>query len=132
MRATLYTSPSLEGIAQSNDEPPFAIDMDVFKGYAFYGNIRQKQKLSIAIIAVGTPSFGYLVDATTDTVNGDNELTVTSTADIRVGMRVIGTGIPANTYVSAITSATTFLVVGGREVIFCDSLFGIFVGACEN
>ncbi len=43
MRATLYTSPSQEGIANANLQPPFALDMDVFKGSAFYANVRQKQ-----------------------------------------------------------------------------------------
>lgn len=59
MRATLYTSPSQEGIANANTQPPFAVDMDVFKNCAFYANIRQKQTLSIALISVVSPSLGY-------------------------------------------------------------------------
>lgn len=59
MRATLYTSPSQEGIANANVQPPFAVDMDVFKNCAFYANIRQKQSMSLALISVGSPSFGY-------------------------------------------------------------------------
>lgn len=108
MRATLYTSPSLEGIAQANNEPPYAVDMDIFKGYAFYGNIKQKQSLSIAIISVDLPSFGYYVDASVGTTSGDPNLTtIASTANLRVGMRVVGTGIPSNTYIKTITSGTT-------------------------
>lgn len=108
MRATLYTSPSLEGIAQANDEPPFAIDMDIFKGYAFYGNIRQKQRLTVAIISVGTPSFGYYTDATVGTTNlSPNLTTIASTTNLRVGMRVIGSGIPSDTYIKSILSGTS-------------------------
>ena len=108
MRTTLYTSPSQQGIANSNDPPPFAIDMDIYKNSAFYANVRQKQTLSIALISVESPSLGYITDASVDTTSGDDTLTsITSTADIRVGMRVIGTGIPVDTYVVAILSGTS-------------------------
>lgn len=69
MRTTLYTSPSLEGIANANDEPPFALDMDIFKGSAFYANITQKQRLFLALISVESPSLGYLIH-NGDTVSG--------------------------------------------------------------
>jgi hypothetical protein len=106
MRTTLYTSPSLEGIANQNDEPPFALDMDIFKGSAFYANITQKQRLSLALISVDSPSLGYLVDASVDTVSGDATLvSITSTADLRVGMRIIGAGIPTDTRIKSITNA---------------------------
>lgn len=59
MRATLYTSPSQEGIANANIQPPFAVDMDVFKNCAFYANIKQKQTLSLALISVVSPSLGF-------------------------------------------------------------------------
>lgn len=108
MRTTLYTSPSLEGIAGSNDEPPFALDMDIFKGSAFYANVKQKQRLSIALISVEFPSLGYYVDGTTDTTNASPTLTgIASTADLRVGMRVVGTGIPVNTRILAIAGANS-------------------------
>jgi hypothetical protein len=108
MRATLYTSPSQEGIAQANYQPPFAVDMDVFKNYAFYANVRQKQKLTLAVIAVDLPALGYYVDATTDTTNGSPTLTaIASTADLHIGMRCVGTGIPADTYIIAIPGANS-------------------------
>lgn len=111
MRAFLYTSPSQEGIANSNDEPPYALDMDIFKGSAFYANVRQKQRLSIALISVGTPSLGYFVDATVGTSAGTGNLsTISSTAALRVGMRVIGSGIPVNAKITAITSGTTVTI----------------------
>lgn len=108
MRTTLYTSPSLEGIINANDEPPFALDMDIFKGSAFYANIKQKQRLSLALISVESPSLGYFVDGSVDTTNLSPTLTnISSTADLRVGMRVVGTGIPANTTILAIAGPTS-------------------------
>lgn len=108
MRATLYTSPSLEGIANANNEPPFALDMDIFKGSAFYANIRQKQRLSVALISVEYPSLGFYVDATTGTTNGSPTLTtIASTADLRIGMRIIGAGVPTDTYILAIPGANS-------------------------
>jgi hypothetical protein len=53
MGASLYTSQSQEGISESNDEPPFAKDMCLFKGYMFYLNVKTKQRLSIKLISVG-------------------------------------------------------------------------------
>ncbi len=107
MRATLYTSPSQEGIENANYEPPFAIDMDVFKGCAFYANIRQRQALTIALISVEFPSLGYFVDASVGTTNLSPILTgISSTADLRVGMRCVGSGIPANAKILTIDSPT--------------------------
>jgi len=108
MRTTLYTSPSLEGIRNANYEPPFAKDMDVFKTSAFYANVTQKQSLSLAIISVNSPSLGYYTDATTGTNSGTPDLTtILSTTDLRIGMRIVGTGVPTNTFITAIPSATT-------------------------
>lgn len=106
MRTTLYTSPSLEGIANANDEPPFALDMDIFKGSAFYANVRQKQRLSLALISVDSPSLGF-VALTGDMTLGDEEITgLSTTGDLRIGMRVVGTGIDADSRILSIDSAT--------------------------
>lgn len=94
MRATLYTSPSQEGIANANYEPPFALDMDIFKGSAFYANTRQKQRLSLALISIGSPSFGYVDDVGITITSGSPILGVTDSSILRVGMRIVGTGIP--------------------------------------
>ena len=47
-------------------------------------------------------------DATCDTTSGDATVTMDSTALLKVGMRVSGTGMPALATVSSITNATTF------------------------
>lgn len=41
--ATLYTSPSQEGIANSNTPPPLCTDMTLYRQYVFFGNTSQKQ-----------------------------------------------------------------------------------------
>lgn len=105
MRTTLYTSPSVEGIANANTEPPLALDMDVFKGSAFYANIRQKQTLSLAMISVESPSLGYVVDAAVDTHTNFILDSITDTSDLRVGMRAVGTGIAADSVIVSIDSA---------------------------
>lgn len=106
MRATLYTAPSQEGIVNANLEPPFAKDMDIFKGSAFYANIKQKQTLAVALISVGSPSLGYLTLAG-DTTNGNAVVDgISSTTEIHVGMRVIGSGIQADTVVESVDSGT--------------------------
>lgn len=104
-RAALYTNPSQEGIANQNSPPPFAVDMDVFKNCAFYANIKQKQSLSLAIIAVSSPALGFApisgdLIATSVVVTG-----IASTSDLRAGMRVIGAGIAANTTITSIDSS---------------------------
>ena len=55
--AALYTNPTQEGILQSNDEPPCAIDICTFKNMTFYANTKSKQNIYITLIAVSsTPS----------------------------------------------------------------------------
>lgn len=106
MRTTLYTSPSLEGIANANNEPPFAFDMDIFKGCAFYANIKQKQRLTLALISVDSPSLGY-VSETGDTTNTSPIIVnIGDTSNMRVGMRVVGVGIPSTALILSIDSPT--------------------------
>jgi hypothetical protein len=106
MRTTLYTSPSLEGIANANNEPPFATDMDIFKGCAFYANIKQKQRLTLAVISVDSPSLGFISE-TGDTTSGSAVVVnIGDTSDMRKGMRVVGAGIPTATLILSIDSPT--------------------------
>lgn len=51
--ATLYTSPSQEGIGGNNEPPPFCLDFCEFRGYTFYANTASKQQLFLTIIAIG-------------------------------------------------------------------------------
>lgn len=60
--ATLYTSPSQQGILQSNDQPPMCRDMATFKNHMFYVNTISKHRFFLTIVSVsGT---GLVVDDT--------------------------------------------------------------------
>ena len=50
--ATLYTSPSQQGILQANEAPPLCKDVAFFKDVAMYANTKSKQRLTITLISV--------------------------------------------------------------------------------
>lgn len=52
--ATLYTSPSQQGILQANEQPVYATDFTEYKGYVFYSNVRTKNRLFLTVLAAGT------------------------------------------------------------------------------
>jgi hypothetical protein len=51
--ATLYTSPSQQGIEQANDRPPLAKDVTLFKNTMLYANTVGRQRLYITLISIG-------------------------------------------------------------------------------
>lgn len=65
--AYLYTNANQEGISESNDVPPWALDIAEFKGFTFFGNIKTKHYLNLSLLAV---SGSGLVANDTITVNG--------------------------------------------------------------
>ena len=67
--AFLYTSPTQEGILQSNDEPPFSVDLCTYKNMTFYANTKGRQNFFLTLIsATGTAPGLALGD--TITING--------------------------------------------------------------
>ena len=50
----LYTSPSQEGIINSNYEPPLCKDITVFKNHTFYANSARKHSFEIKLLGTGT------------------------------------------------------------------------------
>lgn len=138
--ATLYTSPSQQGILQSNDRCPLAKDIALFQNSVFYANCTSKHRKNLTILSVGgtggiaindtltiagvvytakgtetIASGQYSAFASTtptgDTTNLNNVLTnMSSTAGARVGWRVSGTNIPANTFIGAFTGTTITMV----------------------
>lgn len=108
MGATLYTSPSQQGTENANFQPPFAVDMDVYKNCAFYANVKSKQNLTLSLISVDSPSLGYYVDGTVGTVSTSKVLsTIADTTDLRIGMKAVGTGIPDDSFITSILSGTS-------------------------
>lgn len=66
--ATLYTSPSQEGILQSNDRPPLAKSMAYYKTMMAYANTQTPQRMFTTVIAIGGAS--GLVNGDTITIDG--------------------------------------------------------------
>lgn len=54
--ATLYTSPSQQGIENSNYPPPFAKDITYFQNMTFYANTRGQQHIEFDLLGVGAPN----------------------------------------------------------------------------
>jgi len=50
--ATIYTAPSQEGIANSNEIPPLAKDITVYKNSAIYANTKTRHRFYLTIIGV--------------------------------------------------------------------------------
>jgi hypothetical protein len=63
--ATLYTSPSQEGILQANEQPVYAQDFTTYKGYTFYANVASRQRLFLTVLAVGAPNGVQIGDVLT-------------------------------------------------------------------
>lgn len=65
----LYTNPvSGEGVDQSNEAPPFAKDIELYKGYTFYANTSTRQQLFLSFLSVSQIVDGsevYISDGTT-------------------------------------------------------------------
>lgn len=111
--ANLYTNAFTgEGILQANFPPPFALDINAFKGYVFYANTRQKfsddltlvgvSKLyysgGITDIPVGGPAITISTDSTTGLSNGDEIVIIGSDSIPTVdGVRTIS-NVTANSF----------------------------------
>lgn len=65
--ATLYTSPSQQGILQSNDQPPLCRDMVAFKNHMLYVNTVSKHRFFLTIVSVSGTG---LVENDTITIGG--------------------------------------------------------------
>jgi hypothetical protein len=105
--ATLYTSPSQEGLSQANERPPLCKDLALFKSaFMFFANTQTKHRLFFTL--VGTATLG--LKTTGDKTSGNNQLTnVAATTNVAIGWKVYGTGIPAGTTVTGILGTTVTL-----------------------
>lgn len=54
--ATIYTAQSQEGLANSNEPAPTALDLAVFRNCLFFGNTTGLQGYNLTLLGVGTPS----------------------------------------------------------------------------
>jgi len=63
--ATLYTSPSQDGILQANTPPVYCQDICQYKGFTFFANVRSKERLFLTIVSVGGTAGVQLGDTIT-------------------------------------------------------------------
>lgn len=109
--AALYTNPNREGILQSNEAPPFAKDIAVFKGYALYANTRSKQRMTLTLFSADPSDGLYFYAETGDIVDTSTVITnIGDTSVLRVGMKAKGTGIPASARIISIDTATAITI----------------------
>ncbi len=118
--ASLYTSPSEEGIIQANDRPPLSKDFCLYKTFMMYANTKTKHRLNVTLVGTGT--LGY---ATTGTTHTNTTLdSVASVTNVKIGWKVEGANIQAGTTVSNIVGSTITLSLaatgsaGGQAVNF--------------
>lgn len=89
--ALLYTNPnSGEGIEQANEAPPFAKDIETYKGYTFFANTSTVQRLNLSVLAVD------------DFISGTSSITITD-------------GTTSNTYTFRGTNASIDLNFSGSK-----------------
>jgi hypothetical protein len=98
--ALLYTNPtSGEGIEQANEKPPFATDIDTYKGYTFYANTSTVQRLNLSVLAVD------------DLTTGVSSITITN-------------GTASKTYTFRGTNASGTLNFGGAAADYYNGVPG--------
>lgn len=105
----LYTNPTQQGIENANYPPPFAKDIALFNNMTLYFNIASKQRLLLTLIGSGYPAIRYVGTTgdlhTNTTIDG-----IASTTNIRVGMKVKATGVPATSRVATIAGPNSVTI----------------------
>ena len=137
LRGTLiYTAPSLGGIANANFQPPLAEDMCLYYNQIILANTTQLYTQDLTLVGTGTTSFTYT--PVTGTINNTTSITgLSSTTNLRVGQRITGTGIPANSTIVSIDTIHNSMVIshtttGGLYTGTFTGADGIFVYDTDN
>lgn len=134
--ANLYTNNSTgEGILQSNEIPPYAVDINRYRNVVFYANTKTKHKLLFNLLGVqaiiADYNLGNIPSITVATVNGSNTYTfvtglqetstITTVADVANSLNstyfLIDAATGAKYYVYLETTTATDPMVAGRTGI---------------
>lgn len=121
---TIYTASSQEGIAQANDTPPAAKDITVFRNMGLLSNTLQKQSMTVTLLSVGGDN-GLTYDGGNAATMTSGSATVTalvSTSNLRAGMRVVGSKVPANTRILSVDTATQIHMTANATSSGADTL----------
>lgn len=107
--AYLYTNErSGEGGLQANDIPPFALDINRFKGYTFFSNTSTRQRKSLTLIGA-TSMF--------DAFNISNPYKLTISDGIKTNTYTFVTGVPEKTRLACNQASTLSIGVGNYFTI---------------
>lgn len=120
--ATLYTSPSQQGILQANEPPPFSLDIAAFRNCNFYFNTTSKQRLTFTLLNVGDNSdggnFGYQTSLGNTTSGSATITSLVDTAAVVIQdltYTAVTTGAPGNdvsvTYIDGATAGAEIVEV---------------------
>ena len=80
-QAALYTNSTQEGIENANWQPPYAKDMCIYKGHAFYANTRSTHKHYVNLISAGGTDGIQVGDTFTVTDNAGGAVVVYASLD---------------------------------------------------
>ncbi len=111
----LYTNPVTgEGILQSNEKPPVAKDIALFKNSIFYANTRTRHRLDLNLLGIGAISYGDISSIS----DADPAVITSNDHGLSNGDRIVivGTGsgvVDAEHVVSNVTTNTFEIPVDG-------------------
>lgn len=97
-QAALYTSASREGIENANYQPPFALDMDLYRDQIMYANTRTLHSFDLSMTSVGATAGVQVGDTITftDAAGGAFTLTASASENTTTGaFLVVTSGTPA-------------------------------------
>lgn len=128
--ATIYTAQSQEGLANSNEPAPLALDLAVFRNCLFFGNTTGLQGYNLTLLGTGTPT--GIQSGDTITIGGvvytagSSENTATGHFAVAAVFSLSTTGnTNSNTTLNSLASTTG--VVAGQGVVGAGIPTGTFV-----
>lgn len=116
--AALYTNSTQEGILQTNDRPPYAIDIASFRNHTFYFNTKQLHKIVLTMIAP---------PAINDTISVAGE-TYTAKATENIAAQEFETFSTGNMAEDVINTITSLIRVVNRDTNN-DLVYGYYISA---
>lgn len=116
--ANLYTNASTgEGILQSNDQPPFAKDVNRYRGSLFFANTRTRHRLELNLLGVQQ----MLDNITNFSINP--KITIASTTNSATYEFVLG----KNQQVSVTTTANTANALNGKYFLISSATTDYYI-----
>lgn len=129
--ATIYTAQSQEGLANSNEPPPLALDLAVFRNCLFYGNTVGLQGYNLTLLGTGTPT--GIQSGDTITIGGiaytaaSSEVAASGQFAVAAVFSLTTTGTTSNGSTSLSSVGTTTGIAPGQTITGVNIPTGTFV-----